>query len=225
MRRKRLLLALAALSVGLVLAFANPAGAQEEGGARDRPRGRGVHPHPRGRRGDRRLPGGAEPAAARDERDHLGRHRLRRWCSSSSGSSACRRCKHGDERPHREDPRRPRRPPRPSGPRPTALLADYRAQLADAKAEAGRIIEEARQAADQIKRDQEARLQAELAELRTRAVADIDAAKAQAMADLRGEVAAAGHRRRRDRRAAQPRPGDPDPARRGLHQPGGRERS
>ena len=69
------------------------------------------------------------------------------------------------------------------------LLAEYRAQLNDAKAEAGRIIEESRQATDQIKRDQEARLQTELAELRTRAVADIDAAKAQAMADLRGEVA------------------------------------
>ena len=71
-----------------------------------------------------------------------------------------------------------------------ALLTDYRAQLNDAKAEAGRIIEEARQAADQIKRDQEARLQDELAELRTRAVADIDTAKAAAMQDLRGEVAA-----------------------------------
>lgn len=69
------------------------------------------------------------------------------------------------------------------------LLAEYRAQLNDAKSEAGRIIEESRQAADQIKRDQEARLQSELAELRTRAVADIEAAKNQAMADLRGEVA------------------------------------
>jgi F-type H+-transporting ATPase subunit b len=69
------------------------------------------------------------------------------------------------------------------------LLAEYRAQLNDAKTEAGRIIEESRQAADQIKRDQAVRLQEELAELRTRAVADIDAAKAQAMADLRGEVA------------------------------------
>lgn len=69
------------------------------------------------------------------------------------------------------------------------VLAEYRAQLNDAKAEAGRIIEEARQAADQIKRDQEARLLDELAELRTRAVADIDAAKATAMTDLRDEVA------------------------------------
>ncbi|MGV3760808.1 MAG: F0F1 ATP synthase subunit B [Actinomycetota bacterium] len=69
------------------------------------------------------------------------------------------------------------------------LLADYRAQLADAKNESARIIEEARQAADGLKRDQEARLQAELAEMRERAAADIDAAKAQAIADLRGEVA------------------------------------
>jgi F-type H+-transporting ATPase subunit b len=70
-----------------------------------------------------------------------------------------------------------------------SVLAEYRAQLNDAKSEAGRIIEEARQAADQIKRDQEARLQDELAELRTRAVADIDDAKGRAMDDLRSEVA------------------------------------
>jgi F-type H+-transporting ATPase subunit b len=70
-----------------------------------------------------------------------------------------------------------------------SLLAEYRAQLNDARSEAGTIIEEARQAADQIKRDQEARLQSELAELRERAVNDIESAKTQAMADLRGEVA------------------------------------
>jgi F-type H+-transporting ATPase subunit b len=69
------------------------------------------------------------------------------------------------------------------------VLAEYRAQLNDARTEAGRIIEEARQAADQIKHDQEQRLQAELAELRQRAVADIESAKAQAVNDLRGEVA------------------------------------
>jgi F-type H+-transporting ATPase subunit b len=69
------------------------------------------------------------------------------------------------------------------------LLADYRAQLADAKNESARIIEEARQSADALKRDQEGRLQAELAELRSKAASDIEAAKAQAIADLRGEVA------------------------------------
>lgn len=69
------------------------------------------------------------------------------------------------------------------------LLADYRAQLADAKNESARIIEEARQSADALKRDQEARLQSELADLRAKATSDIEAAKAQAIADLRGEVA------------------------------------
>lgn len=69
------------------------------------------------------------------------------------------------------------------------LLSDYRAQLADAKNESARIIEEARQSADALKRDQEVRLQSELADLRSKATSDIEAAKAQAIADLRGEVA------------------------------------
>jgi F-type H+-transporting ATPase subunit b len=69
------------------------------------------------------------------------------------------------------------------------VLDEYRAQLADAKAESGRIIEEARQAADGVRRDQEARLQTELAEMRERAAADVESAKVQAIADLRGEVA------------------------------------
>jgi len=70
-----------------------------------------------------------------------------------------------------------------------SVLGQYRAQLADAKTEAGRIIEEARVAADTIKRDQEQRLQTELAEMRARAQADVEAAKAQAIAELRTEVA------------------------------------
>jgi F-type H+-transporting ATPase subunit b len=69
------------------------------------------------------------------------------------------------------------------------VLDGYKAQLADAKAESARIIEEARQAADALKKDQEARLQTELAEARARAAADIESAKAQATADLRGELA------------------------------------
>jgi F-type H+-transporting ATPase subunit b len=69
------------------------------------------------------------------------------------------------------------------------ILAEYRAQLNDARAEAGRIIEEARQAADRLKRDQETRLQTELGDVRARAVADIESAKAQAVSDLRGELA------------------------------------
>jgi F-type H+-transporting ATPase subunit b len=69
------------------------------------------------------------------------------------------------------------------------LLSEYRAQLNDAKTESARIIEEARQSADALKRDQESRLQSELSELRAKAAADIDAAKVQAISDLRGEVA------------------------------------
>jgi F-type H+-transporting ATPase subunit b len=69
------------------------------------------------------------------------------------------------------------------------LLDDYRRQLADARNESGRIIEEARQQADSLKRDQESRLQAELAEMRARAAADIESAKAQAVADLHADVA------------------------------------
>ncbi len=69
------------------------------------------------------------------------------------------------------------------------VLDGYRSELAGAKAEAGRIIEEARSAADALKKDQAARLQDELAEIRARATADIESAKAQAIADLKGEVA------------------------------------
>jgi F-type H+-transporting ATPase subunit b len=69
------------------------------------------------------------------------------------------------------------------------VLDTYKAQLADAKAEAARIIDEARLSADALKKDQETRLQTELAEARARSAADIEAAKAQATADLRGELA------------------------------------
>jgi F-type H+-transporting ATPase subunit b len=68
------------------------------------------------------------------------------------------------------------------------VLDEYRAQLADAKAEAGRIIDEARQQADALKRDQEQRLQGELSGMRERAAADVENLRAQAVADLRGEV-------------------------------------
>jgi F-type H+-transporting ATPase subunit b len=69
------------------------------------------------------------------------------------------------------------------------ILDDYKAQLADAKNESARIIEEARQQADALKKDQEQRLQTELAEMRARAAADVESAKNQAIADLRTEVA------------------------------------
>ena len=69
------------------------------------------------------------------------------------------------------------------------VLSEYMARLTDARNESARIIEEARQAADALRRDQEQRLQTELADLRARAAADIEAAKRQAIADLRSDVA------------------------------------
>ena len=70
------------------------------------------------------------------------------------------------------------------------VLADYRSQLAEAKTESSRIIEEARQQADSMKRELSVKAEADIAELRQKASADIDAAKVQAIADLRGEVTA-----------------------------------
>lgn len=69
------------------------------------------------------------------------------------------------------------------------VLAEYQAQLADARTESARIIEEARQSADEVKANLVAKAEADVAEMRTRAAADVEAAKAQAMTDLRSEVA------------------------------------
>lgn len=69
------------------------------------------------------------------------------------------------------------------------VLSEYQAQLADARTESARIIEEARQSADEVKASLVAKAEADVAEMRTRAAADVDAAKSQAVTDLRGEVA------------------------------------
>jgi F-type H+-transporting ATPase subunit b len=69
------------------------------------------------------------------------------------------------------------------------ILDQYTAQLQDAKGEANRIIEEARQTADQLRRDLMARAEAEVAELRQRSADDIQAAKDRTLADLRQQVA------------------------------------
>lgn len=70
------------------------------------------------------------------------------------------------------------------------ILTQYQAQLADARTESARIIEEARQAADEVRANLQAKAEADIAELRARATADIESAKVQAVADLRGEVTA-----------------------------------
>jgi F-type H+-transporting ATPase subunit b len=69
-----------------------------------------------------------------------------------------------------------------------ATLQQYQAQLADARAEAGRIIEEARQSAEQVRRDLISRAEAEAQDLRARANADIQIDKERAMAELRSRV-------------------------------------
>lgn len=68
------------------------------------------------------------------------------------------------------------------------VLEEYKAQLADSRSESARIIEEARQTADQLKQQLEAQAHADIAEMRQQAAADVEAAKAQALADLQGEV-------------------------------------
>jgi F-type H+-transporting ATPase subunit b len=64
----------------------------------------------------------------------------------------------------------------------------YRAQLADARGEAGRIIEEARQAADDVRKDLMTRAEADAAEVRQRAQDDARLATERAMADLQSRV-------------------------------------
>ena len=70
-----------------------------------------------------------------------------------------------------------------------AEKAQYLAQIADAKNEAGRLIEEARQAAESVRSDLIARAESEANEIRARAQADIANQRNQAMAQLRTDVA------------------------------------
>jgi F-type H+-transporting ATPase subunit b len=70
-----------------------------------------------------------------------------------------------------------------------SVLADYQRQLADARNEAGRIIEEARQSADQLRRDLAARAEGDAAQIRERAAQDVRLATERATADLQGRMA------------------------------------
>lgn len=70
------------------------------------------------------------------------------------------------------------------------VLVAYNAQLADARNESARILEEARQDADAVRQERIAAIDGEIAEMRQRAATEIEASKAQALADLRGEITA-----------------------------------
>lgn len=67
--------------------------------------------------------------------------------------------------------------------------AGYQSQLADARQESARILEEARQQADAVRAERIAAIEPELQELRTQAQADAEATRTQALSELRGEVA------------------------------------
>jgi F-type H+-transporting ATPase subunit b len=71
-----------------------------------------------------------------------------------------------------------------------AERADVEAQLRDARAEAGRIIEAARGQADGVRAELQRRAEADIAEMRARAETEVETARAAAEADVRREVAA-----------------------------------
>jgi F-type H+-transporting ATPase subunit b len=71
----------------------------------------------------------------------------------------------------------------------TSKAAEYDAKLAEAKSEAARIIEEARQDADKYRADKRTEADAEVSRLKEQAAADVESSKAQAIADIRAEVA------------------------------------
>ncbi|HEY6567788.1 MAG TPA: F0F1 ATP synthase subunit B [Actinomycetota bacterium] len=68
------------------------------------------------------------------------------------------------------------------------LLADYRAQLADSKGEANRIIEEARKAADQVRIDIQAAANEEAQATVLRAQEEIRVERDRVFSELRGQV-------------------------------------
>jgi F-type H+-transporting ATPase subunit b len=70
------------------------------------------------------------------------------------------------------------------------ILEDYQRQLADARNEAARIIEEARQTADNLRKEQETRLQAELDEMRERATEQNRLASERVMTEVGDQVKA-----------------------------------
>ncbi len=69
-----------------------------------------------------------------------------------------------------------------------AMLADYRAQLAGAREESNRIIEEARKTADQLRRDVQAKAEQESQATVARAQEEIRAERDRVFQELRGQV-------------------------------------
>lgn len=72
----------------------------------------------------------------------------------------------------------------------TTVLAQYQAQLTDARHEANRIIEEARGQAEQVRRDLIAKAEAEGVELRQRNAEQVAGERNRVMGEMQGQVAA-----------------------------------
>ena len=70
-----------------------------------------------------------------------------------------------------------------------SLLADYRSQIAEAKARENEILEEARAEAEQIRADLVAKAQAEAEQIVARARQDAEAERAQLLSDVQADVA------------------------------------
>jgi F-type H+-transporting ATPase subunit b len=71
---------------------------------------------------------------------------------------------------------------------PDRVLPDYKTQLAGARDEANRIIEEARRTADQLRRDIQAKAEQEAQATVARAQEEIRAERDRVFAELRGQV-------------------------------------
>jgi F-type H+-transporting ATPase subunit b len=67
-------------------------------------------------------------------------------------------------------------------------LAQYQASLNDAKAEASRIVDEARTAAEAVRADVIARAEAEANEIKAKGREDVEAGKARAITELQAQV-------------------------------------
>lgn len=69
-----------------------------------------------------------------------------------------------------------------------SLLEDYRSQLAEAKTDGNKIIEDARGSAEQMRADIVAKAEGDAEQIRTKAREEADAEKARALADARSQV-------------------------------------
>ena len=136
----------------------------------------------------RRLQEGEEHHHAGRVRDHLGRPRVPdrpRAAGEVRLPGAARRA----SRRARTRSATTSRAPSTPGRRPRRSAPGTRPSSPTLAEKANRIVEEAREAAEQVRRDVTARAEADAADIRTRANDDITAARDRAMSDLRGRVA------------------------------------